>query len=437
VTTPELELARVLETYAGDAHAQPDLCELVESRYQRRRRRRTRMAGVAAGLVIVLAVAGIAVASPRSVSRPAVTTSPSASPSPSPSCTTSLRECDTAPLPTAPKFKSGHWTAPPAKIPPATSTWPTATFQIPARGPGGLKVHVVQTLDATHVLVTTRASGRITAYYSFDLTSGAFRQITRVPGKPMLSAAQAVSDNYLYWCMSGYNSSDWEHRGFDVYVAPLSGGPSRKIAHVAKSSYALSPWSATDDAVYWSYNGSGVVTLPRSGGQPTPVPGLADMKLIDGSGWAVQTSSIHGGLRVTTALKQIVTGRTLTVDVPDQVLSLDCTPAFCVGEYGHHNGRAGDYFIQDLDGGNRMALPKAPAILSFKVRTIGDRGLVEGYAELEMEFWDPFSGAAGRMVATWGADKSTSIGDVNQGDIVGAENGKTGIMTYLAVNATQ
>src|SRR6185369_315985 len=230
MTSPEIELTRVLETYAGDVQAHTDLVELVESRFQRRRRRRMRAAAVAAGMVVLLVVAGTAVAWPRAASRPTkppvVTPSPTATPSPS--CSP-IYSCATGPLPKPPAFQAGHWAAPPAKIPLATTTWPTATFQLPARAPDGFKLRPLWTIDQTHVLVSSRSHGIIVAYYSFDLTNGGFRKIGEMPGgKQATSAGSAVSDHYLYWAFSGYNSTDFAKAAFDIYVAPLAGGATRK-----------------------------------------------------------------------------------------------------------------------------------------------------------------------------------------------------------------
>ncbi len=437
MTTPEIELTRVLETYAGDVHAQADLVELVESRFQRLRRRRMRAAAVAAGMVVLLVAAGTAVAWPRAASGPAkppvVTPSPSVRPSPS--CSP-IYNCESGPLPTAPAFQGGHWGAPPATLPLATTTWPTATFQLPARAPDGFKLRPLWTIDRTHVLVSSRSHGIIVAYYSFDLTNGAFLKIGEMPGgKQATSAGSAVSDHYLYWVFSGYNSTDFAKAGFDIYVAPLSGGSTRKIVHVPESSYEAGRWFATDDAVYWSTD-DGVETVQRTGGPVSTVAGLEGYHLVNGSAWAVRNDDI----RITAALKNVVTGETLTPVPPSHdVIGLDCTPTFCVGWYGRDGnpGIAGDYFIQDLDGGHRMALPKSLQAGVMTVEILGDRGLVIDSQELKLEFWDPFTGAAGRMVATWGPDHSTSIAVDNEGDIAHAEDGKAGTITYLAMGATQ
>ena len=437
MTTPEIELTRVLETYAGDVQAHADLVELVESRFQRRRRRRMRAAAVAAGMVVLLVVAGTAVAWPRAASRPTkppvVTPSPTATPSPS--CSP-IYSCATGPLPKPPAFQAGHWAAPPAKIPLATTTWPTATFQLPARAPDGFKLRPLWTIDQTHVLVSSRSHGIIVAYYSFDLTNGGFRKIGEMPGgKQATSAGSAVSDHYLYWAFSGYNSTDFAKAGFDIYVAPLAGGATRKIIHVAESSYDADRWFATDDAVYWSTR-DGVETVSRTGGPVSTVAGLDGYRLVNGSTWAVRTTDV----RITAALKNVVTGETRTPVAPDHdLMALNCTPAFCVGWYGRDGnpGIGGAFFIQDLDGGHRMALPKSLQAGIVTVQTVGDRGLVIDSQELKLEFWDPFAGAAGRMVATWGPDHSTSINVDNEGDVAHAEDGKAGTITYLAIGATQ
>ena len=436
MTTPEIELTRVLETYAGDVHAQADLVDLVESRFQRLRRRRMRAAAVAAGMVVLLVVAGTAVAWPRAASRP--TKPPVVTPSPTlpnPSCSP-IYNCKTGPLPTAPAFRAGHWAAPPAKIPLATTTWPTATFQLPAHAPDGFKLKPLRTIDRTHVLVSSISHGIDVSYYSFDLTRGGFRKIGEMPGgKRATSAGSAVSDHYLYWAFSGYNSTDFAKAGFDIYVAPLAGGATRKIIHVAESSYDANRWFATDDAVYWSTR-DGAETLPRTGGRVSKVAGLEGYRLVNGSAWAMRSSA---DFQITTGLKNVVTGETRTPVAPsDDVMDLRCAPTFCVGLWGRDGnpGIAGDYFIQDLDGSHRMAMPKAFTMWGFGIYTIGDRGIVVSGQDLKLEFWDPVTGAAGRMVATWGPDHSTSIA-VDNGDIAHAEDGKAGTITYLALGATQ
>ena len=438
MTTSDTELTRVLELYAYDVTAGPDVHRLVEARYLHRRR--LRLTGSVAGVVMAMVgvVAGIAALLPA----PAPS-GVGSSPRPSAVCSSGPRLCGFIGLRQPPSFTPGFWKAPPDPVPPAGKTWPAATFHFPKTVPGGEYALPMGSIDATHVLVASWSGYESTdAFYSYDTGSGAFRLIARMPeGKPISPDRWVVSDHFLVWSEDQPSGPDASPDRFDVSVVPLSGGTPRLIAQVrGLVSQETSTWYATDTTVYWSDDKDGVVALPLAGGTPAPAPGFAGMHLLDGSDWAVRSALVDGNFRVDKELKQLGTGRTLQVATSPDMQQLQCTPTFCMGEYGNSMPLFSRQFIQELDGGHRMAMPDAFQG-AWRVHVLGDTSYLstqvdEGDTTI-FQVWNPTTGSAGSLAATGNAQGETSAYSpdlyTNMNNLFGVEDGKTGIWTYLAL----
>ncbi|HKE63563.1 MAG TPA: hypothetical protein VKB59_02815 [Micromonosporaceae bacterium] len=343
----------------------PNLAEVVAGRYVRRRRTRA-ATSVAAGVVAI--AVGMAVTMPL--------ISATHTPTPGGSTLTS----PSVPIPAGP----GPWHLPAAgaTLPPLSSAFPGAVIDLSTRPPDGAVPFALATIDQTHVLVSSGSTAATTdALYSFDTVAGTYRLISTVPrlgGAPTVSRWAATAHR-IVWDVDAPG-------GFDVYTAPVSGGPPQQIAHVGRPVAETGPWYATDDAVYWSGSDRGVVRLNLNGGTPTPLPGFADMYVLHGtSPWAVRLADVHGspydtGLGpldvlgrsgVARQLKNLVTGATIDVSAPAGVRALSCAAVFCVGTVA--DGATITDFIQRPDGSDRVTLPGGDVRMAYPV---ANRGLL-------------------------------------------------------------
>jgi hypothetical protein len=394
MTEPNV-VTTTLEAYAEHADAAPaDLLDRVESRYRRRRNRRTVGAG-AAVMVLVAAVIGGVALSPFGGGAP--TKHGPASPS---------KVSVTGGNPNA-----WHLPSTSATLPTVQETWPNASFRLPANTPDGGTSWPMGALDGSHVLVESHRKEAAGGLYSFDTKTGAFKVLVgRVsPTNPAFINRFAVAPHWIVWEVDGNNS-------MDVYKLPIAGGTPQLVAHVATDSGSLGPWTATDQAIYWSAaNSPGIDRLMLSGGKPVAMLGFEKFQLLDGSQWAVRTTTPPNSPgRVTHELKNIVSGDDRLVTPLPGAVMLTCAPSYCVGW-----NAAGAGWIQDTGGAFHQALPS-----TLRYGSLCNCGQ-DGRAVYNMTYnspdggsgyliWTPSSGQIGVGVSRIGKDGSSSgFGDVN------------------------
>ncbi len=402
-----------------------DLADIVTRRYLRRRRRRTWIAGSTAGAVVALAVVGLTMAVPEHAPG---TPGPSASAIPP---------------------GQGPWHVPPdgADVPPIANAWPGAVVHLPAKTPDGGTVSPMADIDATHLLVESEPSFEATgSFYSYDIPAGTFRLITPVAqgGAQVLVNRWAVSAHWVVWDVDHADTP-----GYEVFKAPLSGGPEQLVATLPGQVTDTGTWFATDSAVYWSGNDPGVLRLPLSGGSPRPVPGFSDMYVIDEtSPWAVYMPGVDNtqmgidGIMqtgITRRLKNLVTGVQIDVSVPHGTTSLQCSAAFCVGTVASGGTPSTTEFIQRPDGTARETIDGR--WISFDVRPVGDGGIVvvtpEPAGASDTSFgwviFDPVTGPAGSV--TFARDATGGYSVFGNSDLLGwsSKGGSLAIDEYFVI----
>lgn len=408
-----------------------DLADIVTRRYLHRRQRRMWIAGSVAGVVVALVVV-VTLTVPRHTGG-----------RPGPIGDTPLPTAE----PTAPfiPLGPGPWHLPAAgtDVPSLASAWPNAVVHLPATAPDGGAVHALAAIDATHVLVeSSPASEASGSFYSYDIPGGTFRLITTIAqnGTRAYVNRLAVSPHWVVWDVDQPATP-----GYQVFKAPLSGGPGQLVATLPEPITYTGSWFATDSDLYWSGTHPGVLRLPLSGGTPTPVPGFADMYVInDTSPWAVsmpgvditQRGGIGGGVQtgVTRRLKNLVTGAQIDVSVPHGTTGLQCSAAFCVGTTGSGVSSATE-FIQRPDGTARQTIHHGP--MTFDVRPVGDGGILvvtlesgdESGSSLEWMICDPVEGRAGGVALI----SHGTLGLDDRPDLLGwpSKAGSSGVDNYF------
>ena len=333
----DANVREALETYAVAAPAPPpDLLERVETGYRRRRRRRA--GGAAAVLAVVVLTVGVAIgpwperraAPDQTVGQPGLLVPAS--------------------------FED---------VPRLISAWPRAVIEEPpVTSPAGRKARVVGRLDADRVLVEDRVS-----FYSYNLRDKTFRTLVTGFGGNDSANEILITPNWLVWQVRNHGEEF-----FSVYRAPVTGG-NRQLVTTVKTSYLLArDWYATDDAVYWSARTGGVTRVSLSDGVTT-TPAAFQRLGTHGTAWAESTGRPAGRTSgsVSRLLRHLVTGEQRTVTALPGTVSLRCAPTFCLGETDGTlpSAQSGTsrWFVQQLDGSGRRALPPAPGLQAQLVST--------------------------------------------------------------------
>jgi len=141
--------------------------------------------------------------------------------------------------------------------------------------------------------------------------------------------------------------------------------------------------------------------MPLSGGSPKPMPGFEQMRIVDASGWAVQTDSDPGWADwrmptyLTRSLLNLATGTTITVTPPADAAWLQCAPTFCVGGSSAPDDHR--IFMARPDGTGQTWLDDR--LLNCRLSFVGGVGVItDSYSFI----YDPATGLVGGERSVWG-----------------------------------
>ncbi|MEU8615108.1 hypothetical protein AB0C29_44695, partial [Actinoplanes sp. NPDC048791] len=248
--------------------------------------------------------------------------------------------------------------------PQIASVWPDAVIEPPATSPTGQKARTVGRLDADRVLVKDMVS-----LYAYNVRDKTFRTLVTGFGGNDPANEVLVTPNWLVW-----QARDNGKEFFSVYRAPVTGGE-RQLVTTVRTSYLLArDWYATDDAVYWSARSGGVTRVSLSDGVTTKPAEFKNLGT-HGTPWAELTGRPAGRSSGTVSrlLRNLVTGEERKVTALPDTVSLRCAPTFCLGTTDASQPliqrRSSGWFVQELDGSGRRALPTtsdygAPQLMS-------------------------------------------------------------------------
>jgi hypothetical protein len=325
----DIDLRGVLTSLAAEAAEPPaDLLDRVESGRRRYRRRRAATAAFAA--VAVLAVGAWA-----AVARPAA---------------------DRADTPlTAPAL---HLPSSLAKPLPMHLVWPGSLpiSKPPGRVDDNEPVHVVARTDEVSLLT----AGRDTLY-RLDTMREVFYPLVTDTGVDAIAHPDriAVTPTSIVWLADRDTPDE-----YGVYRSPLGGG-SRTLVAVIRAPGGPRGLYATDDHAWWSNaTGGGVLRVSLSDGSTSRPAGFDGLVAV-GTAWATSPGDAP------TVFRNLVTGVERRVVRAADVATLECVPAFCLGDLA---GRPGSWFVQRPDGSDRTMLtyPGEPTL----VGAMGDSGLL-------------------------------------------------------------
>ncbi|MGW0803305.1 hypothetical protein [Nonomuraea sp. NPDC002799] len=152
---------------------------------------------------------------------------------------------------------------------PVGTVWPQAVTRVPARLPDGRRYVPLRFLGDRTLLVMSWDSQERRALHNYDLATGTAEQITSVTGRSPENFATGGHD-VAWWTIDGARAAVW--------VAPLAGGPPRKVTTFRGVPDHL---AVAGGKVFLSATSGGLFAAPLTGGTAEPVTEAGEASLLD------------------------------------------------------------------------------------------------------------------------------------------------------------